>query len=209
VNEQGVWRDLYIQADDNMTLVDDDEPGSYRVYARVHGILRFLRQQTLEDSAPDRMKAEDVGHARLMDVTYDPFRQTIHIAPLFRPSIAHMADRVPFADMAAEFSAQGLTFVNQYPCPRSYPRPSTGKLGKRCNACVITTDAGPCESATQGGVCKFCYSYGRPCTWTWFPGAVYVALKADPRHYLLTAQPAIATIEGTEDVDIISATAEF
>jgi hypothetical protein len=177
----GKWRYRYIQSGSVYLFHSVDEPGSHYAYRTAIGLLQWLFDAKIDDSAPDWMPR--IGRtAYVLQTSYDYFKQSIEITQQKAYPIKDLMKdcrRRPLAAIIADYQQRGFLNVNREfgKFPNSPDRDSA-KNRRFCDLCVLLgpliKNAGlSCDQVSVQRYCRPCLLYGRPvCSWFATPSLV-------------------------------------
>jgi hypothetical protein len=175
------WRYRYVHSKNIYSLHSFDAPGTYKSYRTAIGLLQWLFDTNIDNSAPDWIPR--IGRtAYVLQTSYDYFKQSIEITPQKPyPTKDLMKDcrRRPLAAIIADYQQHGFLNVNgefaKLPNP---PDPDSAKNRGFCNLCVLLGNAIrniglSCDQVPGQRYCRPYLLYGRPvCSWSATPGLI-------------------------------------
>jgi hypothetical protein len=136
----GKWRYRYVQSGSVYLFYSNDEPGSHIAYQTAIGLIQWLFDTKIDNSAPDWMPR--IGRtAYVLQTSYDYFKQSVEITPQKAyPMKDLMKDcrTRPLAAIIANYQQRGFLSVNgefaKFPNP---PNPDSAKNRRFCDLCVL------------------------------------------------------------------------
>lgn len=173
----GSTRVRYLQTGGIRRVQDEQAQGSLSAYALAIGLIRYFNRQI-----PQNCRSWDIifGFARMRELTFDYFNQTLRFSAELGPSTDPLPSsaRRSRQAMIDEMTAVGLTGAGG--TWQGFPPGARVAERSKCDACFLAPGGvtGRCEQQQGTEDCVSCYKYwGRPCSWT-----ANRLLKEDPNN---------------------------